>query len=235
MTNKQKQAQLHFLGYYVGFIDGIVGPLMVKATKAFQKDYGLEADGIFGKLTEDKTIEVISDIQRALNEQTGAELIVNGVIDLTAEATKSYQRKAGLTADGIAGAATRNALFNAITNETPCDWSKIKYFKREEFECHCDGKYCDGYPVEMKHVLISVADRVREYFGKPCIVSSGARCTQHNKNVGGVSNSKHLFGKAMDFTVQGVSGAKVLAFVKQQPEINYTYTIDGTYVHMDIG
>lgn len=236
MNNKQRQWQLYYLGFYGGEIDGIVGPQTIKATRALQTYYGLGVDGIFGSITEAKTIEVIRAIQKELNEQNGARLVVDGLAgNLTKNATKNYQESAGLTVDGIAGVNTRAALLGEITNETPCDWSKIKYFKREEFVCHCDGKYCDGYPAEMKHKLIVVADRVREHFGKPCIVSSGARCKQHNKNVGGVWNSWHLYGKAMDFKVEGVSGAKVLTYVKQQPEITYAYSIDGTYIHMDIG
>ena len=77
-----------------------------------------------------------------------------------------------------------------------------------------------------------VAENVREHFGKAMPVSSGLRCTRHNANVGGVSNSRHLSGKAMDFCVSGVPAATVLSYVKQQKGIRYA--IDGSYVHMDI-
>jgi uncharacterized protein YcbK (DUF882 family) len=52
--------------------------------------------------------------------------------------------------------------------------------------------------------------------------------------VGGVSNSRHLEGKAMDFSIRGKTSAQVLAYVQKQPEIRYAYAIDGSYVHMDI-
>lgn len=52
MTIKQKQCLLAYLGYYVGAIDGIWGTLSKTATKAFQKDFGLTADGICGTETE---------------------------------------------------------------------------------------------------------------------------------------------------------------------------------------
>jgi hypothetical protein len=52
MTIKQRQNLLAFLGYYVGEIDGIWGTLSKTATKAFQKDFGLQADGICGTDTE---------------------------------------------------------------------------------------------------------------------------------------------------------------------------------------
>lgn len=113
-------------------------------------------------------------------------------------------------------------------------WDNIKHFDRDEFECHCGGKYCNGYPAEPSQILVRVADRVREHFGAPAIVSSGVRCKTHNANVGGVANSKHLSGKAMDFCISGKTAEQVLAYVEKQPEINYAYAIDSEYVHMDV-
>ena len=52
MTIKQKQSLLYYLGYYVGNIDGKWRQRSEAATKAFQADYGLKADGICGAETE---------------------------------------------------------------------------------------------------------------------------------------------------------------------------------------
>lgn len=52
MTIKQRRCLLYFLGYYVGEVDGVWGTLSRTAVKAFQKDFGLEADGICGEQTE---------------------------------------------------------------------------------------------------------------------------------------------------------------------------------------
>lgn len=60
MNNKQKQCLLCYLGYYTGAIDGIWGTLSKAATKAFQADYGLKQDGIFGIETEKKILAVIA-------------------------------------------------------------------------------------------------------------------------------------------------------------------------------
>lgn len=150
-------------------------------------------------------------------------------------ATRKFQEAYGLTPNGIFDAATEARIKEVIANdEAPANfWDEIKYFKREEFKCKC-GKYCNGYPAEMDRTLIRVADRVRGHFGKAAIVSSGVRCERHNANVGGVSNSRHLTGKAMDFRVEGRSADDVLKYVQEQPEIRYSYSIDKNYVHMDV-
>ena len=55
-----------------------------------------------------------------------------------------------------------------------------------------------------------------------------------NANVGGVSNSRHLSGKAMDFGIKGKTADQIIAVVKKHPEIRYYYAIDDKHVHMDI-
>jgi peptidoglycan hydrolase-like protein with peptidoglycan-binding domain len=162
---------------------------------------------------------------------------------LSKTACKSFQKDHNLTADGVFGATTEKAVLAAVAkNETKPPtatatgdfWDEIVYFDRSEFACHCGGKYCKGFPVEPKEKLIRVADRVRKHFGAAATVSSGVRCSQHNANVGGVSNSRHLSGKAMDFDIAGKTAAQVLAYVQKQPEIRYAYAINNDYVHMDI-
>lgn len=163
------------------------------------------------------------------------------------KATKAFQEANGLSIDGVFGNATKKKILEHIykgtgfkkktssaSNKTGDFWDDIKYFKKSEFACKCGGKYCKGYPAEPQEKLIRVAERVREHFGKPATVTSGLRCTRHNANEGGVTNSRHLSGKAMDFCIKGVSGATLLAYVKKQPEIRYAYIISGNYVHMDI-
>jgi hypothetical protein len=161
-------------------------------------------------------------------------------------ATKAFQKDfGGLVVDGIAGDATVKAMKHAVAygmpekkdNSAPAKsadwWDEIKYFKKAEFSCKC-GKYCNGHPTEMNQKVVKAADKVREHFGVEAIVTSGLRCSQHNANVGGVSNSRHKQGKAIDFRVTGKTAAQVLVYVKTLPEIRYCYAIDNTHVHMDV-
>lgn len=157
------------------------------------------------------------------------------------ESTRRFQAEyGGLEVDGICGSKTEKAMKHAVAYGIPTKnvsddfWDDIKYFERAEFKCKCGGKHCNGYPVEMSEKLVRIADNVRDHFEKSAMVSSGIRCEKHNANVGGVPNSRHLYGKAMDFCIVGHRAAEVLAYVQAQPEINYAYAIDSNYVHMDV-
>lgn len=152
-------------------------------------------------------------------------------------ATRAFQADYGITVSGVFDSATEEMILRALTGaaEKVADfWEEVQYFRKEEFRCKCGGKFCDGFPAAPQRLLVTLADRVRGHFGVPMIVSSGVRCRQHNANVGGAASSRHMAGKAMDFTVRGKSAQQVLAFVKAQPEVRYCYAIDGSFVHMDI-
>lgn len=165
---------------------------------------------------------------------------------LSGEATRAFQAGFGLEPDGIFGPATEKRILEVIgSGEQPSQqaqtapetgggeewWREIRYFTRAEFRCSC-GR-CGGFPAEPAEKLVRLADQVREHFGAPALPSSGVRCPEHNKEVGGVWNSYHLAGKALDFRVQGRSAAEVLAFVRTLP-VHYAYAIDERYVHMDV-
>lgn len=49
----------------------------------------------------------------------------------------------------------------------------------------------------------NVLDPVRDKFCAPIIITSGYRCPQVNKLVGGVDNSQHMSGCAADFHIKG--------------------------------
>lgn len=194
MTIKQSQNLLAYLGYYVGNIDGIWGAGSKTACKAFQKDFGLDADGIAGDAT-----------QKALKHSVCYGIEKKATTEETTE-----------------------------TETTGTFWDEIKYFTREEFKCKCGGKYCNGYPAEPQELLVRAAVKVREHFGVPVTISSGLRCPTHNANNKGVYNSRHLSGKAMDFSVRGFNATSVLPYVQSLSEIRYAYAIDSNWVHMDI-
>lgn len=231
MTIKQRQWQLYYLGYYGGEIDGIWGPESKAAAVRFQNDQGLDADGIFGSLTIAKSMEIIKAIQK---EITDGKMAIDGFAGQeTRDATARWQGENGLTPDGIAGAKTREKILRTPPQEVGDWWDGIQYFSRKEFACKC-GRYCDGYPAQMQRSVVELADRARAELKGVGLVSSGLRCSKHNANVGGVSNSRHLVGKAIDLRIEGKSAWQTLAWAQKQPEVRYAYAIDANFVHMDI-
>ena len=246
MTNKQKQWQLYYLGYLPdqNEIDGIIGPVTKAATEAFQKAVGIKADGVFGTHTRNKSKEIISDVQEVLKALVDKSIKVDGLAGpKTMAATIWYQKSKGITPDGIANAETLVAIQEdapepepetAVSGSTGTFWDEIKYFTREELKCKCGGRYCNGYPAEPQELLVRLAERAREHFGKPAHVTSCLRCRQHNANEGGVANSRHMYGKAMDLWIEGVTASELYAFFKKQPEVRYTYKVNDRVVHFDI-
>ena len=172
---------------------------------------------------------------------------------LSEEATRAFQADYGLEPDGICGTMTQKMLVAAIAGtaskvERPAEaeqaatdkpktgtfWDNIRYFTREEFRCKCGGLYCNGYPAEMQEAVVKIADAAREHFGKPAHVISGLRCRQWNAHEGGVANSQHMYGEAIDLRIDGVDSETLRKFVATQPGHRYSYCINSTNVHFDI-
>lgn len=226
---KNYQSNLKYLyGFYTGEIDGKNGPKTKSGVESYQKFKGLKVDGIYGPDTDKALVNDVKELQQLLNKH-GFNLAVDGIIgDDTINAIKSIQSKKGLKIDGIAGADTIKALSrtsSSSSSSSTVNWDKVKYFKKSEFKCQCGGKYCNGYPVEMSSKLIDILEALREYFGKPITITSGLRCSKHNKAVGGVSNSMHQYGKAADIYIPGVDKAKIKA---KAYELGAAYCYYGT-------
>lgn len=106
-----------------------------------------------------------------------------------------------------------------------------KNFKSTEFDCKGKG-CCSKTPIDIE--MLGYAQVIRNHFDAPVTVNSGYRCAKHNKNVGGVSNSKHCDGMAMDIAVKGVSPAKVAAFAETIMPKNGGIGIYKSFVHIDV-
>lgn len=72
------------------------------------------------------------------------------------------------------------------------------FFKASELRCKCG--HCDGGGMN-DYVMGYYFCKARHLCGFPWIITSAYRCLAHNKNVGGASNSGHLYGRAMDIAV----------------------------------
>lgn len=181
--------------------------------------------------------------------------IGNGWGDKSRSAVEQCQEDLNIPADGVWGPQTEASVLEAVytwddekpivsepdTDEESGEIAKlfegIKYWRPEEFRCRCGEyhePYCDGWPALPNRTLLELADDIREQFGKPAHRSSALRCVRHNADEGGVSNSRHLSGKALDFFIEGVTGAELLAAVQRDKRCRYAYIIGGQFVHMDV-
>lgn len=52
----------------------------------------------------------------------------------------------------------------------------------------------------IKRLVVNVMDIIRAEYGMPIYITSCYRTPEHNKAVGGVANSQHIYGEACDFT-----------------------------------
>ena len=73
--------------------------------------------------------------------------------------------------------------------------STLRFFKPEEFACKCG---CGRGYDDMDAGLLRMLDEARALAGIPFSLSSAFRCAKHNKAVGGVADSAHTHGYAVD-------------------------------------
>lgn len=71
-----------------------------------------------------------------------------------------------------------------------------------------------------------ILDPLREKYGKPITVSSGYRCPELNRAVGGVSNSQHMKGEAADITTGSKSENKKLMKLIVEMNLPFCQLID---------
>jgi len=71
-----------------------------------------------------------------------------------------------------------------------------KHFNSKEFECNCNK--CDEQLIS--EILLDKLEQVREQYSKPIKITSGYRCPDHNKAIGGKPGSSHMSGLAVDIT-----------------------------------
>ena len=221
MTIKQQQHILGYLGYDPGIPDGIYGKNTGDAVEDFQRDNGLTHDRVWGPMTEEKArYNFIHDIFRPVSDDKPED------VQLPPEEIDA----AGSDAD--------------TSQDSDDFWAGIKYFTRDEFRCPC-GK-CGGFPVEPAKEIVLEADLLRDAMKKAVIIvppdghsgGSGIRCAEYNATLSGsAANSRHLLGRAVDFSAPGISDATISAYLERRKaagKLHYWYRIQPGSFHMDV-
>lgn len=100
--------------------------------------------------------------------------------------------------------------------------------------------------IAMVYLAVYVLEPLREAMGEPIPISSGFRCEQLNRAVGGVSNSQHMRGQAADLCIGGdlKKGRKWFDYIKThlkydqliwEHSANGTYWVHVSFIHPDFG
>lgn len=107
--------------------------------------------------------------------------------------------------------------FNLLVTNTPM----YKYFTESEVK-------------GLKPELVAKLDKARDIAGVPFKITSGLRSPSQNELVGGVQDSSHLTGLAVDLAVKdGVTGGKILLALAQVGFQRFGFYQDG-HIHVDI-
>lgn len=167
------------------------------------------ADGCYtwsGTLREGSTGEGVTRLQiRVAGWVTSGEVLsVDGQFGpATKRAVTRFQSGYGLVADGIAGPATFSKIYALQDDDcTPIHFS----YAEANNNCGKGGNFSGGAvsAAQVRENLLRAmwkAEALRRKLGDRSInVSSGFRDRACNASVGGASNSRHMYGDALDLT-----------------------------------
>mgnify|MGYP002507818822 CR=1 FL=1 len=110
---------------------------------------------------------------------------------------------------------------------------EMRYFKLSEFDGkNAKGERIPGTGGNMRASTLIKCDALRELYGKPLVVASGYRTPERNKQVGGVKNSSHLLGYAVDW--KSIWDVEMIAFLDAAWAAGFRrFGIMATGIHTD--
>lgn len=110
-------------------------------------------------------------------------------------------------------------------------------FNKNEFDSK-DGACMPNDVLQNISDLAKEIQKIRDKVGT-IVINSGYRSPEHNKKVGGVANSYHVQGKAVDLNPKKVSVKKlydtIIDMIKKGELRDGGVGIYNTFVHYDIG
>lgn len=128
----------------------------------------------------------------------------------TLAAVRRFQSAYGVTADGVVAASTQaklNALESSDGSTLHFNWSEFTDRVAGNFN---GGKVSAASAKENARRCMYKLEALRLKLGnKPITVNSGFRSIKHNSDIGGASDSMHLYGTAADLDVSGVANKTV--------------------------
>lgn len=86
-------------------------------------------------------------------------------------------------------------------------------FNIKDFQCHCPRCADNPSRPHTKIEVINAVQAIRDFLEEPVIITCGVRCEAHNKEIGGVRDSRHLpqYADAVDIAVADAYEAAAIA------------------------
>jgi uncharacterized protein YcbK (DUF882 family) len=106
-------------------------------------------------------------------------------------------------------------------------------FTVQEFACNDDS---DAVLIDTE--LVQLLQTIRNYYQAPLIINSAYRTPAYNHKIGGASESQHLFGKAADIVVRGITPVQLYNDLHGSMIISSSFQgglgLYKTFVHIDV-
>ena len=100
-----------------------------------------------------------------------------------------------------------------------------KNFHINEFKCPCCGV------ANISEEFVEHLQRLRDIYGEPIYITSGYRCPEYNRQIGGYYKSPHLTGKAVDIVTE--LKPVTMAYMADDLEV-FRIGIYRGHIHLDI-
>ena len=112
-----------------------------------------------------------------------------------------------------------------------------KNFSKSEFDSKDNSPMPDNVLENVK-VVAEQLQVLRDVLNIPITINSAYRSPKHNKKIGGVKNSQHLTGKAVDIVAKGITtnylAFKINELILKGKMLEGGIGIYDTFVHYDI-
>lgn len=113
-------------------------------------------------------------------------------------------------------------------------WSECTHDgTRIPFKGGCHGDLAAEDVVKNFIVVAKELQKIRDFYGRSIQINSWYRDPKTNRRVNGASDSRHLYGDAVDFTVKGIHCQDVYKRLNPTWKCGLASTVSDAFVHLD--